>query len=83
MTESRVKGEGGNKVKLRGQKIPAINMARKVPFLRGRVSIYRKKEKETHKGKKASKSSTSGVHLVNVPAPPGRAFHASGDPFVN
>lgn len=35
MTEARAKGERRNKVKLRGQKIPEINMARKVSFLKG------------------------------------------------
>jgi len=57
VTEARVKGEGWNKVKLRGQKIPGINMARKVSFLRDNFHIQR--ERKGNRKRKKNQFSTS------------------------
>lgn len=85
MAESRAKGKRWNKVKLRGQKIPGVNMARKVSLLKD--SFYtqggengKKKQKEEKEPPKPSTSTES--HLVNGPAPPGRQFGPAGDPFA-
>lgn len=61
MTKARVKGERWNKVKLRGQRIPGINTARKVSL---RDSFYiqkrkKRKEKETE-GRKGGRKGTKG-----------------------
>lgn len=63
-----------NKVKLRGQKIPEINMARKVSFLRGHFLYSDKGTEEERKklereGKPSNPLLVHRVHLVNVPAP--------------
>lgn len=62
MTKARVKGERWNKVKLRGQRIPGINTARKVSL---RDSFYiqkrkKRKEKERKEGREEGKERREG-----------------------
>lgn len=91
MTEARVKGEPWNKVKLRGQKIPDINRARKVSFLQGQFLCSDKGTKEgkrkklEREGERPNPLLGRRVHLVNLPAPQaqGRQFHSDGDPPHN
>lgn len=62
-----------NKVKLRGQKIPGINMARKVFFLR--ISFYTQRQGKGNRKREKNKPNSlllHRVHLANEPAPPGR-----------
>lgn len=62
-----------NKVKLREQKIPGINMTRKASLPKGEFL----KEKK----KKQIKKKESRVHLVNVPALPGKQLNSGGHLF--
>ena len=65
MTEARVKGERWNKVKLRGQRIPGINMARKVSlrdsfYIQKRKKEKKKKRKEGRKGGRKGRKGRKG-----------------------
>lgn len=93
MTEARAKGERRNKVKLRGQKIPEINMARKVSFLKGQFLYSGGKKggggerKKKEKKKRREERTPPSPRLAHRPpggrtCPRGRQVHSGGDPFA-